>query len=88
MRDALATLVGEGVFKDREAFTARLKAALKAGRVILSPTALKGVLAALGVFALRGGLASAGTPEAFDHAAYSYRHAQPTHWHEVMLARP
>jgi type I restriction enzyme M protein len=41
-------LAREGVFKDRDKFTGRLKAALKAGGVTLSPAALRGAIAALG----------------------------------------
>jgi type I restriction enzyme M protein len=48
LRDAMGTLTAEGVFKDREKFTARLRAALKAGGVTLSPTGVKAVVAALG----------------------------------------
>lgn len=47
LREALAKLAPEGVFKDREKFIGRLKAALKVGGVTLSPAALKGVIASL-----------------------------------------
>lgn len=48
LRGALNTLAAEGLFKDREKFTARLKAALQVGSVILTASVLKGVVAALG----------------------------------------
>lgn len=48
LRDAMGTLTTEGVFKDREKFTARLRTALKTGGVSLSPAGVKAVVAALG----------------------------------------
>src|SRR5262249_1308952 len=47
LRQALTRLEGEGLFKEREKFTSRLKAALKAGGLTLSPAALRGVVGAL-----------------------------------------
>jgi type I restriction enzyme M protein len=48
LREALNGLAGDGVVKDREKFTGRLKAALRSGGVVLSPAAVKSVIAALG----------------------------------------
>jgi type I restriction enzyme M protein len=48
LRSALNTLAPEGLFKDREKFTARLKATLRARNITLTPSALKVVVAGLG----------------------------------------